>query len=154
MFWSCFWQNELGPLVALPKGSVDSTKYCKILEEHLFPFYTAVKAVLNEEPWFMDDNARVHKSAETRNFKDELGIQMLEWPSQSPDINPIKNLWKIWKDHIQKTDPFPTNHEELITAAQTAWEGLKTTTIGQALADSIKKRINVVKASKGRPTKY
>lgn len=154
MFWSCFWQNELGPLVAFPKEKVDSVKYCGILEEHLFPFYMMVKGILDSDPWFMDDNAPVHESAATKTFKEELGIRTLKWPSQSPDLNPIENLWKLWKDLIQKTDPFPTNREELILAAQTAWEELRTTGIGQVLADSIQNRINAVKASKGHPTKY
>ena len=74
MFWSCFWQNELGPLVAIPKGGVNSNVYCGILEEHLFPFYILVKEILNVDPWFMDDNAAVHESAATRIFKDNLGI--------------------------------------------------------------------------------
>ena len=154
MFWSCFWQNELGPLVAISKGSVNSIKYCEILETHLFPFYIAVQEVLGHEPWFMDDNARVHKSVETRVFKEELGIQTLGWPSQSPDMNPIENLWKLWKDRIQKVEPFPTNREELISAAQIAWEELKMTNVGQVLADSIKKRVGTVMISKGHPTKY
>jgi transposase len=154
MFWACFWQNELGPLVALPDGRIDSSKYCEILEEHLFPFYTAVKETLGEEPWFMDDNCRVHNSNMTKAWKDNLGIRMLEWPSQSPDINPIENLWKLWKDGIEKARPQPTNREELITIAQKAWEKLQTTDIGQTLANSIKNRIAAVRIAKGQPTKY
>ena len=154
MFWSCFWQNKLSPLVTFPKEKVDSHKYCEILEEHLYLFYMAVKEILDNDPWFMDYNAPVHKSAATKAFKEELGIQMLKWPSQSPDLNPIENLWKVWKDCIQKTNPFPTNHQELILAAQAAWEELRTTNIGQILADSIQNHIDAVRSSKGYPTKY
>ena len=92
MFWGCFWQDELGPLVALPKGSIDSVKYGEILEEHGFPFYMAVQGVLEEDPWLMEDNCRVHKSAASTALKDELGIRTLEWPSYSPDLNPIEAL--------------------------------------------------------------
>jgi hypothetical protein len=154
MFWGCFWQNELGPLVALPEGKINSSRYCEVLEEHLFPFYTVVKETLGEEPWFMDDNSKVHNSAATRIFKNELGIRTLEWPSQSPDISPIENLWKLWKDRIEKACPQPTNREELIEVAQRAWEELRETNIGQALADSIKRRITAVRVAKGQPTKY
>ena len=50
IFWSCFWMEELGLLVSLPKSSVNSMQYCMVLKEHLFPFYSAVKGVLDNEP--------------------------------------------------------------------------------------------------------
>ena len=74
MFWGCFWQNELGPLVEFPSGRINSCVYCEVLEEHLFLFYQAIKAVLNDEPWFMDDNCRIHTSVKTRAFKNKLEI--------------------------------------------------------------------------------
>ena len=149
MFWGCFWQGELGPLVALPEGKIDSVKYCNILEEHLFPFYIAVKEVLGEEPMFMEDNCRVHKSKLSKNFKEMLQIQTLNWLAQSPDMSPMENLWKFWSNHIQKINPSPTNRGDLIKAAQQSWEELQMTDISQKLADSMKNRIVALRVSKG-----
>ena len=69
-------------------------------------------------------------------------------------MNPIENLWKLWKDRIEKANPFPTNRKELIFVSQRAWEELKMTDIGQTLADSMKSRIAALNISKGAPTKY
>src|SRR6184192_57023 len=102
----------------------------------------------------MEDNCRIHKSVATMALKTELGIQTLEWPSYSPDLNLIENLWKLWKDRVQKTHPQPINHEELIQVSIAAWEGLKVTDIGQALTDSVKRCLAAVKAAKGHLTKY
>ena len=38
MFWGCFIGLKLGPLVSFPQGSINSSKYCEVLEEHLLPF--------------------------------------------------------------------------------------------------------------------
>ena len=51
---------------------------------------------------FQHDNDPKHKSKVVSEWINEKRIKVLEWPAQSPDLNPIENMWSIMKHHLGK----------------------------------------------------
>ena len=46
---------------------------------------------------FMQDGARCHTSRQMQNWFAQQDVTLLDWPGQSPDMNPIENLWTAFK---------------------------------------------------------
>ncbi len=83
-------------------------------------------------------------------FKDH-GIPVLNWPANSPDLNPIENLWGIVKRKMRYARP--NNAEELKATIRATW-ALITPEQCHRLIDSMPRRIAAVIQAKGAPTKY
>ena len=77
----------------------------------------------------------------------------LPWPPQSPDLNPIENLWKILKDNIEKGENFPRSTAELKVALEREWTRLSPALLFN-LVNSMQNRVKLVLKAKGGPTKY
>jgi transposase len=102
---------------------------------------------------FMQDNASCHKTDEVMNVLEKNGVETLQWPPQSPDLNPIENLWAIIKDRRQKKIGMPTSKVELIHQVLQIWSDLEPG-LAEKLAGSVVNRLKECLRRKGRQTKY
>ena len=69
------------------EGTKDSAKYRRILDENLLGSVMNLK--LGRRFTFNQDNDLKHKAKATLEWLNRKKINVLEWPSQSPDLNPI-----------------------------------------------------------------
>ena len=121
MVWGCFCNNKLGPLVLI-EGTLNSDKYIELLEEHLLPFLNDLGI---ENHIFQDDNAPCHASIKTRSWKENNLIKILPWPAQSPDLNPIENLWNELENRVRKYRPMPKNKNDFFAVLKEEWNKIK-----------------------------
>ena len=75
------------------------------------------------------------------------------WPSKSPDLNPIENLWGILARKVYPNCKQYTSKEELKTAIIEAWDSIDQETI-ESLVASMPRRIHAVLDVNGNSTKY
>jgi transposase len=150
MFWGCFSYQGLGPLVSL-RGPVTGEAHAKTLKRYAFP--TLRKFFPRGNGIFQEDNARPHTSKVATTVKEESGLTFLSWPAQSPDLNPIENLWNRVKKTVYSRQNKPKNLNDLERAVKAAWKAIPLEEV-QAVVDSMPRRIEACVAAKGGPTKY
>jgi len=98
-------------------GKMDSMYYQSILEKTLIPFG---ESVYSDGYRLMQDNDPKHVSISTKAFLKEKNITHWPTPPESPDMNPIENMWAALKEHIRKVKK-PRNKAELIEGIQEFW---------------------------------
>ena len=90
MLWGCFFSAGTGQLVRI-EGKMDAAKYTHILKENLRPSPRQLR--MGRSFAFQHDNNPKHTAKRTKQWLKDRMVNILEWQSQSPDLNTIENMW-------------------------------------------------------------
>jgi transposase len=152
--WGAF--SRQGPIgVVLFTGKMNSAKYREILQSQLLP-----NAYRAGNGWrFQQDNAPTHTARLIRQFFVVNNVPVIDWPANSPDLNPIENLWAILKGKVEEKVNDWVREKKILGAddfqgiIQREWDNIDQNVFFN-LADSMSGRVNMVIEKKGYTINY
>ncbi|KAL0147233.1 hypothetical protein M9458_057459 [Cirrhinus mrigala] len=148
MLWGCFSAAGTGRLVAI-EGKMNAAKYRDILDENLLQ--SAQDLRLGRRFTFQQDNDPKHTAKITKEWLHNNSVIVLEWSSQSPDLNPTEHLWRDLKMAVHQR--LPSNLTELERICKEEWQRIPKSRCEKLVA-SFPKRLMAVLDQKGASTKY
>jgi transposase len=149
MVWGAFCSQGLSELAFL-EGKQNSTAYVYTLSEYLLPF---IDLKYGRDCIFQQDGASIHTSAETKEFLRDENLQVMQWPSKSPDLNPIENLWGVLARAVYAEGRQFLTKADLISTIKQSWAEISQNLIDNLLG-SMQKRCVQTLELKGAKTKY
>lgn len=151
MIWGCMTAKGLGYGCHVEE-SISSSVYQDILQDHLkstMDYY----GLETDDFIFQQDNAPCHVSRATRQWFEDNGFDVLPWPAQSPDLNPIEHVWHYIKVKLSGYALKATSIGALWDRVNYEWNRVPQEYIVK-LYQSMPTRIRAVIEAKGGPTKY
>ncbi|GFY25498.1 transposable element Tcb2 transposase [Trichonephila clavipes] len=121
MVWAGIMINGHTCLHVVANGFMTGQHY---IDEVLLPHVRLFRGAVGDKFVFMDDNATCHRTLAVQDCLDSEGIQRLVWPSRSPDLNPIENVWDALGRQVAGRNYPPTNKNTLIRALTAEWDKL------------------------------
>ena len=151
MIWGCMTAHGVGYMCQI-EGRMDAALYTEILDDYIFK--TVDHYEMDRERFvFQQDNDPKHTSKLAKDWFQDNGVELLDWPAQSPDLNPIEHLWFHLKRRLGAYQDALKSMLELWERVQEEWEKIPKETCLE-LIRSMPRRVAAVLKAKGGYTKY
>ena len=142
--YGCFSENGFGNIYCFTKN---------LNAEFLYHIYktTLLSSTrklfgADDHSWILqEDNDPKHKSKKAQKWRDDHQVERISWPSQSPDLNPMENVWAVLKANVSNYKP--TSAKELIRIIKKEWKKLDIIFV-QNLVTSMKNCVSLVLSNK------
>ncbi|KFM74153.1 Transposable element Tcb2 transposase, partial [Stegodyphus mimosarum] len=118
MVWAGIMLDGRTDLHFFDTGFVTGQRY---RDEVLEPYVRLFRGAVGSDFIFMDDNAPGHRAVLVDDFLETENIQRMSWPANSPDLNPIENVWDRLGRQIAALSHSPSSVTELKRTLQEAW---------------------------------
>ncbi|UYV70087.1 Transposase [Cordylochernes scorpioides] len=145
MVWGAIAYDSRSPLLRI-QATMTAQRYVDdVLRPVTLPYLQGVPNAL-----YQQDNARPHTARISQQaLKD---VQMLPWPTYSPDLSPIEHVWDIIGRRLHAL-PQPRSEDELWQMVEREWRAISQDVI-RTLIDSLPRRVAACIAVRGGPTCY
>lgn len=147
LVWGCFSSKGVGE-ISFINGKMNAEEYCRILDTCLL--VSANKLCISDFI-FQQDNDPKHTSSTAKEYLDIKKVKTMSWPSQSPDMNPIENIWGILKRKVELRKP--TSIRSLKEIIKEEWKAV-TKEQCQKLVNGMHERAFKLWSARGKHTKY
>ncbi|CAD6193777.1 unnamed protein product [Caenorhabditis auriculariae] len=146
MVWGAFSGSGIGPLHRV-NGIMDKHVYKDILQNQMLPHLRA----MGRGSVYQQDNDPKHTSLFVKDWFKSRRVNVMGWPSQSPDLNPIEHLWE--KLERRCANKRAKNCNEKFAQQLSEWNQIPMSTI-DTLLNSMQRRCQAVIDARGFATKY
>jgi hypothetical protein len=133
-------------------GIMENKQYARILDNNLLAS-ARLFGMCGKDFIFQQDSDPKHTSTFLKNWFKDYNIQLLDWPAQSPDLNPIEHLWSHIKRQLNAYDTHPKSMHELSCRIEAEWKKVPKE-LCENLVNSMPRRIEQVLQRKGSWTDY
>ncbi len=132
-------------------GTLTQSKYIEILNNYVIPFKSTHYSEANGFI-YQHDGCGPHHAKKVSEFLDSSGVEVLPCPAQSPDLNPIENVWSITKPRLRNLTTYPSTPDQLFKYLWSIWNELPETYFTK-LGTSMGSRCTAIKNVSGKSSK-